>query len=640
LLLAITFCLPRTLKCAVHAASHIITDRYGSNHVNKAMKSFTLFLLRSLLVLKIHAVAEEAVFRWASTGGGWRAQAAVMGFSNIFAQAGLIQQDSSLFSGISTQSGASWFSTQFFYSEQFFENITTSTPDQLYDFVLAWMNSYQTFSSQNSTSGNLQCDIIQALSNTTFYDILAEYCNLIIDYQGDWAAFIYGMYEAAATDYGDAGLADRPVNGDNRVTALSDTDLYVQTALVANSRVRNATGNDTATYLGPSQMSSMLNSIPLCVDWAVTNSNSFYATNQPELSLGGPSSWTTHVGETSSTFRFDDWDSFPLYPGEDGTTSIPVLDGTSPLGNLQQPFFSGQTPTVAQIGAASSAAAGFIVGSVPSTLAQAASFDRYQIQSNTSSTAAERARNLTALTVAINRIYQSEILDDFAVCSQWPETCSEEDGRFVDGYIADELTLALNIAIYQMQSNGDVSKTLRVILTANNRWQHFPFAILSYFNTTFNQGVDPGAFLWPAEMDQHMNLPLYSNQIFDSYLDFEMLNNISQPIEGMNVTTALLKATTIENPAFHTMAGQSVEILYIALNSNIPTNIIGETLIEEWKVPIADMARDIAENKVLLSRVESFVKEDETASAGCVVHVDWILTLLPVLMVAITALLV
>jgi hypothetical protein len=141
-------------------------------------------------------------------------------------------------------------------------------------------------------------------------------------------------------------------------------------------------------------------------------------------------------------------------------------------------------------------------------------------------------------------------------------------------------------------------------------------------------------------MDQHMNLPLYSNQIFDSYLDFEMLNNISQPIEGMNVTTALLKATTIENPAFHTMAGQSVEILYIALNSNIPTNIIGETLIEEWKVPIADMARDIAENKVLLSRVESFVKEDETASAGCVVHVDWILTLLPVLMVAITALLV
>ena len=168
----------------------------------------------------------------------------------------------------------------------------------------------------------------------------------------------------------------------------------------------------------------------------------------------------------------------------------------------------------------------------------------------------------------------------------------------------------------------------------------FPFSILSYFNTTFNQGVDPGAFLWPAEMDQHMNLPLYSTQIFDSYLDFEMLNNISQPIEGMNVTTALLKATTIENPAFHTMAGQMVEILYIALNSNIPTNIVGETLIEEWKVPIADMARDIAENKSSCLELNRLSKEARSTSAGCMVHVDWILTLLPVLMVAITALLV
>ena len=141
-----------------------------------------------------------------------------------------------------------------------------------------------------------------------------------------------------------------------------------------------------------------------------------------------PSSWTTHVGETSSTFRFDDWDSFPFFPGEDGTSSIPVLAGTTPLGNLQQPFFSGQMPTVAQIGAASSAVAGLIVGSVPSTLAQYASYDRHQIQTNTSSTAAEKTRDLAALTVAINRIYQSEILDDFAVCSQWPETCGRRMG--------------------------------------------------------------------------------------------------------------------------------------------------------------------------------------------------------------------
>ena len=39
---------------------------------------------------------ENAVFLWSSTGGGWRAQMACVGFANLFQKAGLLGEDSSL----------------------------------------------------------------------------------------------------------------------------------------------------------------------------------------------------------------------------------------------------------------------------------------------------------------------------------------------------------------------------------------------------------------------------------------------------------------------------------------------------------------------------------------------------------------
>jgi hypothetical protein len=585
------------------------------------MMRFAAVLILSLL----HAAVgqEDADFLWASSGGGWRAQTACMAYSNIFTQAGLITPDSSLLSAVSTQSGASWFSTQFFYSQQFFENTALSTPDELYDFVLSWMDSYQ---SMNTTT-NFVCDFLDRVRNTTHLDVFSEYCNILLDYEGDWAAFMSAMYKATSTDYGDADLVDRPVNAQNRVTAMSDTKLLVQTSLVANSRIRQETNtSDTVAYLGPSGTADLLNSIPVCVDWTVTNDGDFYFTNQQDAST--TPSWGSHTGETSKTFSFDDWEDFYLYPAENGQVSIPVLTGTAPVGQLQQPFFSStQAPTVGQIGAASSAFLGVASGVNPSTLAQLMSFQRNQIMVG-NKTADEKVMDLEKLTSKINTIYGLEILDDLAVCTQWPAECGDGDGRFIDGYVTDDVTLALNIGLHQMSSNGNLSKTLKVILCNNNVLGGLPIEELAYFNTTFNQGVEPGAFIWPTLQDQHLDLPLYSPQIFDSYLDLDMLNDITEPIEGINVTTALIKTTTIDNPAFHTRAGQPVEILLVSGNSAIPTAIAGETQIEQWKVPLAEMARDIAASQVLLSRVKAFMMEGTdsgTSSNGARFRVSWIL---------------
>lgn len=44
--------------------------------------------------------AEEVPLLWASTGGGWRAMFADMGYANVFQQAGLLTDNSSRFSGV------------------------------------------------------------------------------------------------------------------------------------------------------------------------------------------------------------------------------------------------------------------------------------------------------------------------------------------------------------------------------------------------------------------------------------------------------------------------------------------------------------------------------------------------------------
>ena len=42
----------------------------------------------------------DTVFRWSSTGGGWRSMIACAGFANVFHRAGLLTEDASLFSAI------------------------------------------------------------------------------------------------------------------------------------------------------------------------------------------------------------------------------------------------------------------------------------------------------------------------------------------------------------------------------------------------------------------------------------------------------------------------------------------------------------------------------------------------------------
>jgi hypothetical protein len=172
--------------------------------------------------------------------------------------------------------------------------------------------------------------------------------------------------------------------------------------------------------------------------------------------------------------------------------------------------------------------------------------------------------------------------------------------------------LAMNVGQYHTVDNGDLSKTMKVILTINNDRTDTNVKFLSYFSTTFNQEVAPGDFVWPpfTEPDtvSAQRAPWRSMQIFSEYLDDEsMLAKFEQIPDTSSLTTAVYQATTIENAAFGVKAGQKVEILLLQINSDIPTNLFVKSNVDRYSVPLADLATEIMNSEELVAQIFSFL---------------------------------
>ena len=287
----------------------------------------------------------------------------VMGFANVFAQAGLITQDSSAFSSVSTVSGSSWFSTQFFYSPQFFKNVTTSTPEDLASFVLQWMTSYEAIFLGVNITHNPACDM--AFQNLTM-DIpdltkLKLECTAFaaLEEGGQWAPFVHHMLRAASSGYGDPGFEDRIVDVLNRVDAMNETNLYIQTSLAPNSRTRSIP-NNAGNYLGPDDQSNDdvdIYSAPIAVQYSVTQTRTMYYST--DLDDGGTMlDYPIFLDEAVSPhLNFpEEYEEFGLYPVLlNKTVFDPDIENLKPTQSTLTKPFGGQNPSVTQIASASSA---------------------------------------------------------------------------------------------------------------------------------------------------------------------------------------------------------------------------------------------------------------------------------------------
>lgn len=547
--------------------------------------------------------------RWVSSGGGWRSMVADMGFANALARAGLFSNSSSSLSAMSSNSGGSWFSTQFFYSAPFFNAVAWSTPDELYTFVYKWMETYLSLLGESPQMPLCSAFAAKLASlNLPFTESdLDDMCNLFGHFNGSWAAIVDAMLDSASSNYGDDSFTNRSYSFSDKVAALQGTELYVQTSLSPTSRANfnastsSSSGDLVYLTLSSTQDQGQVYTVPLAAHFAAKLNRTFF-------NVAADGALSTMYEPAPSSFSRGEYENYFLYPGTGGTVLTTLSNPpTGTLAPFQDPF--GGSPTVSQVASASSAALGGFSGDAPSVLAQATSMISYEIQ-NSGLSLKERAEYQSLLNEFSTIVYSYQLFGRISVCSQWPSECSTSDSQFIDGAYTDGLTLALNIGEYQTVDAGDLSTTLKVIVTNNNYMTDSNVKFLSYFQTDFNAGVAPGDYLWaPSESSNGTAAPTpwRSYQIFSDYLDDESLDAKLQPIVGTNLTYALVNATTLDNAAFGVRAGQKVEMLLLQINSPIPTTLVGRNVTQANMVPLADMAESISNSTALMEIVQAFV---------------------------------
>ena len=141
-----------------------------------------------------------------------------VGYANIFQQADLFSSSGSAFKSISTVSGGSWFSTQLFYSDEFYNRTAMApSPEAVNDFVLEWMDSYYNISTDVSEETKQKCNFTDSYTedNAQMADTVTDFCQLLETFNYDWANFTYNMLEGTSNDYGSPGFVDLPATVDS-----------------------------------------------------------------------------------------------------------------------------------------------------------------------------------------------------------------------------------------------------------------------------------------------------------------------------------------------------------------------------------------------------------------------------------------
>ena len=528
-----------------------------------------------------------------------RSMVANIGYASSFAALGLITENSTKFAGISSTSGGSWFTLLFFFSRPFFDAIVSSTPDEVATFVTNLTSSFASVKPDAPSPVSQFCqDIHKYVSFTSIFDDILFTCS----FTSDWKKFIAAFLDSAATRYGDDKLTDRLASGENIISPLSDAWLQIQTSLGASARSSDLLN---VSYFGPV---GELQTTPVPLSWGTdtTRGGAWFPS--------GVTNQSVTIVQSSKTFNTSDYSYSNLFPAaKDAPLYSPNLLGVDTVESLKTPIPFGGEPLVLQLAAASSASAAATSGAIPSSFAQALSFLNATRGCNPilSSSFLDSASS-KALDYVANQIWSTPALDNVSVCSD-SEDCPAPFSRLMDGYYSDNIALATNIARYQdvYGAQGPSSTCLRAIVTNNNVYTDSNFNILSFFNTSFNQGIEPGGFLWPTSwaMNYTMPNPRRSPQIFAECMSNADLDDALVSIPGTNFSTALLRGTTIKNDAFGVEAGLCVNILLLQTNSNITTLVLPPNA-QEYQNSLTELAKAVASNDLIKERVASFLENE------------------------------
>jgi len=562
---------------------------------------------------------KDSLIIWSASGGGWRAQAACIGFANLFGRAGLLptangdndEGNGNKIEVISTNSGASWFSTQFFFSEQFHKRVMTidaghgdPSAATMKKLVQDWMEAYADFQRKIEKKHSFVdplVDPLVALDIVVHGPALPEdhkqMLKLLLHFKNDWASFITKMLKhVSVSAYNDKEFHQILATPHNRIDLLKETALLVHSALVPQTRM------DGKTYsLGPSSKEGFKYSGVLPVNYCVDNDSARYLINGHNEK---DDPLQVYQSEMDFFYEESHYEGYGLYP-KAPKTHIPA-EGTK-LGAFKTSFFDGKT-TASMVASISSAAAGGFSPANPSLFAQETS---KKITTKTKNIAEKELAR-----IAVAALFKLDIVKNLSVHTQWPKLGDELDGRFVDGGYDDNASLIQSVAHCQANIDTDLAKTLRIILCLNDIKESNEKLsnedndeVLKYFQNDSNQDIPIGDSLWCNCLSN----PLVSPQIFKEKKTFQEFNKhtITVPNNVGYFSVTPLSGTTVNNPFWGIRAGQTVEILVIATNVSIPTLVIGSGLAEQYTPPMVNLASELATNTHLLELVKKFV------SSGC-----------------------
>jgi len=136
---------------------------------------------------------------------------------------------------------ASWYSTQLFYSQPFYDATVTSSPDELRSFVDLWLDSYANLTASKASNMTSICQDLPDVDDGNLISI----CEVVIAYGGDWTEFVEEMLYEASVAFGDAEFVTRSASAEGRIAPLQGTDLIIQTGMTPTGRVVNEGSEDT-----------------------------------------------------------------------------------------------------------------------------------------------------------------------------------------------------------------------------------------------------------------------------------------------------------------------------------------------------------------------------------------------------------
>lgn len=571
---------------------------------SKAMQAYGAVSMIFLLNCIQSCRAKSLV--WAAPGGGL-APATCMGFASLFFQSGLISENHSSFDAIVSNSAAAFVTAPLLYSEQVFRRMLTDDPEAIRQLLQEWSDAFVSSLFPSDVPADARCDPLLSFQFVNpFLASIYDQCNVASTVNDDYALIIDQSLKRIASNNNDAMLINRTMAPENRVSALHETDYLIQVTVAQGIRA-----GDEYIALGPplvdqehASTTSLACMVPAQYVVESDDASFVYAQESPGI-------FTTNVYHAPETIDTSDWTDY-YFPFPYSNVSLYTeITRFPPITNQTNAFrtpFQGTPPTLTQIVAPTSSSTAIFS---PNTVGFALLTDvaEYLVKQ-------ELPFAAPLLQTAVSTIYDNNIFGGYSICTQWPEPCGRSDSHLMDGAITDGEGLALTIAHLQRKQQGEDDNLIQIILPYPNVGATEPKTFdpfLTYFASSFNEGVEPGDCMVPPFDIPGViaGPPTLSKQIFSDSLDRESFDRLFEPVgENTNFSTAVLRATTLDNIPFGVTAGQQVEILFIRMNS-----ALSGSYSEEELVGTLDLATQLVSSEVLLERIQTFVGVPSPADA-------------------------